>query len=111
MESNRRSRRTSSVMKAVRKLRGRASKNINPESGEAGLHYPHPHLSLVPEGPQEEGEGMLEHTEEHITEQAPPPPPPKKKRSRIKPALLLLLLMLLSIAVVWGMQEARTSTM
>ena len=84
----------------------------NRERGPTALHDPHPHLSLVPEGPQEEGEGMLEQTQTNEEAIAPtPPPPPPKKRSRIKPALILLLLMLLSVASVWAWRESNTSSM
>ena len=110
MESNRRVRRPRIVVRAVRKLRARSASNFNRERGPTELHYPHPHLSLVPEGPQEEGEGMLEQTQLPEEALAPTPPPPKK-RSRIKPALILLLLMLLSIAGVWAWQESLTSSM
>ncbi|WP_073220278.1 transglycosylase domain-containing protein [Massilia sp. CF038] len=46
---------------------------------------------------------------ESAPQEAAPTPP--KKRSRIKPALILLLLMLLSVAVVWAINESRTSSM
>ncbi|QYF94257.1 transglycosylase domain-containing protein [Massilia sp. PAMC28688] len=54
---------------------------------------------------------MLEHTEAHSPEQDSAPTPPKKKRGRIKLVLALILLALLSVVVVWGVHEARTSTM
>lgn len=106
MESNRRFRRPRIVARAVRKLRARAgTTNATPEGGGTAFNYPHPHLSLVAEGPQVEGDGM--------PDQAPPEaaPTPPKKRSRIKPALVLLLLMLLSLCVVWALNETRTSSM
>jgi membrane peptidoglycan carboxypeptidase len=87
--------------------------NNSRERGSASPTYPHPHLSLVPEGPTEEGEeGMLEEVvveNEAVPEVAPTAP--KKKRSRIKPALILLLLMLLSVAVAWAWRETQTSAM
>ena len=43
--------------------------------------------------------------------EAAPEAAPKKKRSRIKPALILVFLMLLSLAVMWAVQESRTSAM
>ena len=51
---------------------------------------------------------MLEQTTPETTPDTAAPPPPKK-RSRIKPALILLVLMLLSLAVMWAIQESRTS--
>jgi membrane peptidoglycan carboxypeptidase len=56
---------------------------------------------------------MLEQQEAAVIDKTVPvaSPPPKKKRSRIKPALILLLLMLLTLAVVWGVNESRTSAM
>lgn len=112
MDSNRRLRRPRIVVRSARKLRARAAPNqLTRERGPAELHEPHPHLSLVPEGPQEEGEGMLEQTQLPEQASAPTAPPPKKRRSRIKPALILLLLMLLSIAGVWAWQESLTSSM
>jgi membrane peptidoglycan carboxypeptidase len=107
MDSNRRLRRPRILVRAVRKVR-----RLRSLSAPSTRPTPHPHLSLVPEGPQEEGEGMLEQTQ--LTEAAPapaPPPPPRKKRSRIKPALILLLLMLLSIVAVWAWRESLTSSM
>ncbi len=50
---------------------------------------------------------MLEETTPEATPDTAAPAP--KKRSRIKPALILLLLMLLSLAVMWAIQESRTS--
>lgn len=54
---------------------------------------------------------MLEQQEEAVIDKSLPmvPPPPKKKRSRVKPALILVLLMLLTLAVVWAVNESRTS--
>ena len=51
---------------------------------------------------------MLEETTPETTPDTASPAP-KKKRSRIKPALILLVLMLLSLAVMWAIQESRTS--
>ena len=97
-----------SVTNAVRKLRARAAAlgRARAEHGAEGdgqaaeLHYPQPHLSLVPE-PAPAAESA---------ETAPDGKPPKR-RSRIKPALLLLLLMLLSLFAWWLVRETRTSAM
>ena len=67
----------------------------------AELHYPQPHLSLVPEPDPEPP---------NRAETAPDGKPPKR-RSRIKPALVLLLLMLLSLFAWWVVQETRSSSM
>jgi membrane peptidoglycan carboxypeptidase len=106
MESNSQAERPYSVASAVRKLRARAASLSRPraeqsadgEEKAAELHYPQPHLSLVPE------------PEPESAETAPDGKPPKRRR-RIKPALLLLLLMLLSIFAWWVVQETRSSAM
>ena len=55
---------------------------------------------------------MLEQQEDAVIDKTVPvASPPPKKRSRIKPALILVLLMLLTLAVVWGVNESRTSAM
>ncbi len=114
MESNRRFRRPRLVVRTVRKLRARAASiNNSRERPGAALSYPHPHLSLVSEGPTEEGVGMLE---EVPAQEVPADPPalaatPPKKRSRVKPALILLILMLLSVAIAWALRESQTSAM
>jgi membrane peptidoglycan carboxypeptidase len=95
-----------SVASAVRKLRARAASIGRARAEQAAegeekageLHYPQPHLSLVPE------------PEPDSAETAPDGTPPKR-RSRIKPALVLLLLMLLSIFAWWLVQETRSSSM
>jgi membrane peptidoglycan carboxypeptidase len=95
-----------SVASAVRKLRARAAsigraraeQAAEGEEKTADLHYPQPHLSLVPE--PEPGSAAT----------APDGTPPKR-RSRIKPALVLLLLMLLSLLGWWLVQETRSSSM
>jgi membrane peptidoglycan carboxypeptidase len=92
----------------VRKLRARAAAigRARAEHGAEGdgqateLHYPQPHLSLVPEPA----------TVPDAAETAPDGKPPKRRR-RIKPALLLLLLMLLSLFAWWLVRETRTSAM
>ena len=113
MESNSRTGRPHSVASAVRKLRARAAsinlgraRNAPAAEGEgqpaeadaARLHYPQPHLSLVPEPVPESAD-------------AKPDGRPPKRRSRIKPALLLLLLMLLSLFAWWVVNETHTSAM
>jgi len=108
MESNRRFRRPRIVARAVRKLRARSASANVPPVPEHGAHsYPHPHLSLVPEGPQDDVDPAQD-DDAPTLEMAPTPP---KKRSRIKPALILLLLMLLTVAVGWAYNESRTSAM
>ena len=100
------------LVRAVRKLRARAaSLNTARERGENALNNPHPHLSLVPEGPIQEGEGMLEDTTPQPVPEPASAPIPPKRRSRVKPALILVLLMLLSLLAMWAVQESRTSTM
>ena len=92
-------------------MRARAASMTQPsERDSAAPNNPHPHLSLVPEGPTEEGEVMLE---EVVEQQEVPPvaPRPRKKRSRIKPALILVLLMLLTVAAAWAWRESETSSM
>ena len=67
----------------------------------ADLHYPQPHLSLVPEPPAEPAEPA----------EPVPAGKPQKRRSRLKPVLLLLLLMLLAL-LAWALvQETRTSAL
>jgi membrane peptidoglycan carboxypeptidase len=112
MESNTQAGLPNSVASAVRKLR--ASINLGRSRGvraaaavaeepaaedeQSGLHYPQPHLSLVPEPAPD------------AADTAPDGKPPKR-RSRIKPALVLLILMLLSLLGWWLVQETRTSSM
>jgi membrane peptidoglycan carboxypeptidase len=106
MDSNSSQAGTYSVANAVRKLRARAAaigraRAVHGAEGEgqaAELHYPQPHLSLVPEPAPESAET------------APDGKPPKRS-SRIKPALILLLLMLLSLFAWWLVRETRTSAM
>jgi membrane peptidoglycan carboxypeptidase len=85
------------------------------ESEHADPTYPHPHLSLVPEGPTEEGvQGMLEEVvivEKELAVPEAAPAPPRKKRSRVKPVLLLVLLIVLAVAVAWVIRESQTSAM
>jgi membrane peptidoglycan carboxypeptidase len=111
MDSNSQAGRANSVANAVRKLRARAASisfgranaaaaapadEDKDKSGE--LHYPQPHLSLVPEPAPDDAEP--------VTDGKPP-----KRRSRIKPALVLVLLMLLSIFAWWLVTETRTSSL
>ena len=108
MDSNSQAGRAYSVANAVRKLRARAASislgrtraaTVPANEDEPGeLHYPQPHLSLVPEPAPESAET------------APDGKPPKR-RSRIKPALVLVLLMLLSIFAWWLVTETRTSSL
>jgi membrane peptidoglycan carboxypeptidase len=110
MDSNSQAGRANSVANAVRRLRARAASisfgrthaaaapadESKDKPGE--LHYPQPHLSLVPEPAPQDGEPA--------TGGKPP-----KRRSRIKPALVLVLLMLLSIFAWWLVTETRTSSL
>jgi membrane peptidoglycan carboxypeptidase len=111
MDSNSQAGRANSVANAVRKLRARAASisfgrthaaaapaDQDRDQDKPGeLHYPQPHLSLVPEPAPDDAEPSADGK-------------PPKRRSRIKPALVLVLLMLLSIFAWWLVTETRTSS-
>ena len=124
MESNSPTGRSRTVAGAVRKLRERAasismgrtrSEPTLTGDGRASaadpapLHYPQPHLSLVPE-PGEHAAGAEGGDSGKVAHAAPDGKPPKR-RGRVKQALVLLLLVLLALLAWWVVHETRTSSM